>query len=95
MNESDILRTVLSVCLHVLVGWVYSPSSLDYRGPSMWLVPVSLVDLSPSHYYGWLMLWLLGNVLLSRIWMSVYSNRTIYAKVAIESRARIVRPVSR
>jgi hypothetical protein len=70
-------------------------SWLDSRGPSHWLVPVSLVDLLPSHYYMWLMVWLMGTVLTSRVWMTVYSSRSVYAKLSSETRGRITRPVSR
>jgi hypothetical protein len=70
-------------------------NTLDICGPQSWLVPVSLVDLFPTHYYYWLIMWLSSNLLLSRVWMSVYGGRSTYVKLSSQHQARIARPIQR
>lgn len=69
-----------------------SRSYLDHTGPSFWLVPVSLVDLFPTHYYVWLIMWLLGTLLSSRVWMGTYSVRGVCLHVYSNVVSRISRP---
>lgn len=74
---------------------VDSQSYLDYRGPAYWLVPVSLVDVFPTHYFVWLSFWLMGTVIISRVWMLVSGNGSIYLKISHQSKGRLVRPLMR
>ena len=67
----------------------------DVQGPSFWLVPVSLVDLIPTHYYLFLLTWLSFLVLFSRVWMSVSNYGVVYKCLSSTHKSRSVKPYMR